>query len=297
MLVQQRRTGAAVTEASDTPGVVLARRKAKPDHPLTLQELHEALSDSHIHARYQPIVTIADHRPVGLEVLARLEHPTRGTLPPDLFVPPIKDAGLAWPLTKAVVRRAFADWTEGGLGRQGLWLSLNFPIDVLLDAAALDWVERRRLAAGIPAGRLIVELTESRPVTRIDELRAAVERLRGLGYGLAIDDVGPNIRDHRALLDLPFTHLKLDKDLVRESQDSPTSQDFLLRTIEAARAASLAIVAEGVEDHEIWAHMKALDVNEAQGFLIARPLPAVAVPTWHRDWHSRHRLPAPPPAD
>ena len=277
------------------PGVIPGRPAVKPDHPLTLQELREALSDSHIHTRYQPIVRVADHRPVGLEVLARLEHPTRGTLPPNLFVPPIEDAGLAWPLTKAVVRRAFADWNEGGLGLQGLWLALNFPIDVLLDAAALDWVERHRLAAGVPADRLIIELTESRPVTRIDELRAAIERLRGIGYGLAIDDVGPDIRDHRALLDLPFTHLKLDKELVRESQDSPTSQDFLLRTIEAARSASLAVVAEGVEDHEIWARMKALEVNEAQGFLIARPLPAVAVPIWHRDWHSRHNLPEPLP--
>jgi EAL domain-containing protein (putative c-di-GMP-specific phosphodiesterase class I) len=254
---------------------------------LSMEELREALSGARIQTRYQPIVRMHDSQPVGLEVLARLEHPVRGILPPDLFVPQIEDAGLAWPLTEAVIRRAFEDWGGGRLEAFGLTLAINFPLDVLLIPEALVWLEEQRKACGLSAEHLVIELTESRPVTQIPMLRQAVTTLRGIGYGLAIDDVGPELRDHQALLDLQFTALKLDKELVRESPDSLVASTFLNQTIEAARAANLTIVAEGVEDGDIWRRMAALGVDQAQGFLVARPLPAAAVPLWHRDWCER----------
>ena len=254
---------------------------------LSLEELREALYGARIQTRYQPIVNMADSRPVGLEVLARLEHPVRGILQPDLFVPQIEEAGLAWPLTEAVVRRSFDDWGHGKLAAFGFTMALNFPLDVLLIPEALIWLEARRKEAEIAAERLVIELTESRPVTEIARLRQAIAMLREIGYGLAIDDVGPEIRDHQALLDLQFSALKLDKDLVRESPDSQVAAEFLTRTIAAARAANLTIVAEGVEDAEIWDRMRALGVDQAQGFLVARPLPAAAMPLWHRDWCAR----------
>ncbi len=254
---------------------------------LTVDELQEALSGARIQTRYQPIVRMHDSQPVGLEVLARLEHPVRGILQPDLFVPQIEDAGLAWPLTEAVIRRSFEDWGSGRLESFGLTLAINFPLDVLLIPEALVWLESQRKAAGLSAEHLVIELTESRPVTQIARLRQAIASLRGIGYGLAIDDVGPELRDHQALLDLQFTALKLDKELVRESPDSLIAARFLTQTIEAARAANLTIVAEGVEDGDIWQRMAALGVDQAQGFLVARPLPAAAVPLWHRDWCER----------
>jgi EAL domain-containing protein (putative c-di-GMP-specific phosphodiesterase class I) len=295
------RSAAAMTfvPATDAPAAgrfwlqrVLAAehgRSAAGQERLSLPELRDALNGARIQTRYQPIVRMSDGHPIGLEVLARLEHPSRGILQPDLFVPQIEEAGLAWPLTEAVVRRAFEDWGHGRLAGFGLTLALNFPLDVLLIPEALTWLEARRHEAEIPAECLVIELTESRPVSEIARLRHAIATLRNLGYGLAIDDVGPEIRDHNALLDLQFTALKLDKDLVRESPDSPSAAAFLDQTIAAAREAGLVIVAEGVEDADIWARMKALGVDQAQGFLVARPLPAAAVPLWHRDWCARLR--------
>jgi EAL domain-containing protein (putative c-di-GMP-specific phosphodiesterase class I) len=126
-------------------------------------------------------------------------------------------------------------------------------------------------------------------VTRIDEVRLAVTGLRRAGYGVAIDDVGPGVRDHRALLDLDFSALKLDKDLVRGSRDSAGTQEFLLRAVAAARAARLLLIAEGVEDEDVWDRMHRIGVDEAQGYLIARPLPAEAVAGWHQAWCAQHR--------
>ena len=204
--------------------LALEGHRAPETASLSSSDLREALAGAHIQTRYQPIVSMADRRPVGLEVLVRLHHPTLGILPPDLFVPKIEQAGLAWQLTEVVVRRAFEEWNGAALDRLSLVIALNFPLDVLLVHDALVLLEEQRQLAGIPASRIVIELTESRPVEQLQALRRAIGRLRDQGYGLAIDDVGPELRDHQALLDLKFTALKLDKDLVtritRERQRS-----------------------------------------------------------------------------
>jgi EAL domain-containing protein (putative c-di-GMP-specific phosphodiesterase class I) len=104
-----------------------------------------------------------------------------------------------------------------------------------------------------------------------------------------MDDVAPTRRDHHALLDLPFSTLKLDKELVRESGTNQAAAAFLRKTIQAAHDAGLRVIAEGVEDMPLWNCLQQLDVDHAQGFLVARPLPASAIPVWHHDWCQRHR--------
>jgi len=252
--------------------------------PLSEADLREALAASRIQARYQPIVRFSDQVPVGIEVLARLDHPTRGTLSPDLFIPAIERAGLARRLTEVIVQRAFDDWPGSALTALDFFIAVNVPLDVLLMPGTLDMFETRCEHAGIPASRILIELTESLPVTDIPALRAAIEGFRARGYGLALDDVAPDLRDYEALMGLSFTAVKLDKDLVRESPDSTMAQAFLEDAILAARAADLTIIAEGVEESEIWDRMKSLGVDQAQGYLVARPLPLGAVRPWRESW-------------
>jgi EAL domain-containing protein (putative c-di-GMP-specific phosphodiesterase class I) len=163
-------------------------------------------------------------------------------------------------------------------------MSVNFPLDVLLAPAALDRLEEQRRAAGLSAERIVVELTESRPVDDFPMLRRSLERLRGLGYGAAIDDVGPAVPRLAPLLELPFTSLKLDKDLVQQVRTSDEVRTFLADTIAEAKARGLTVVAEGVETDAIWEQMRGLGADEVQGFLAARPLPVAAVPIWWDAW-------------
>ncbi len=257
---------------------------SRADSTMDVAELRAALRGAMIETRYQPITRIADRRPVGLEALVRLNHPERGTLLPDRFVPQIEDAGLAAELTGLVSARAFADLAGPFLAERGLRMSVNFPLDVLLQPAALDRLEEQRIAAGLAASQIVIELTESRPVDDIPMLRRSLERLRGLGYGAAIDDVGPAVPRLAPLLELPFTSLKLDKDLVQQVNDVPAVRTFLAETIVQAKAHGLTVVAEGVETDAIWDQMRDLGADEVQGFLAARPLPVAAVPIWWDAW-------------
>jgi EAL domain-containing protein (putative c-di-GMP-specific phosphodiesterase class I) len=258
----------------------------KSDKIIGPVELQAALDASMIETRYQPIIRMSDRRPIGLEALARLNHPALGTVLPDQFLPQIEQAGLASQLTELVSARVFSDLTSPVLANSGLRMSVNFPLDVMLMPAALDRLEEQRVATGIPASRFIIELTESRPVQDLVTLRRALVHLRDLGYGVAIDDVGPAVPRLAPLLELPFTSLKLDKDQVRQVIESSEVRTFLARTIADAKQHGLSVVAEGVESEEIWASIHALGADEAQGFLASRPLPVTAVPIWLEAWNT-----------
>jgi EAL domain-containing protein (putative c-di-GMP-specific phosphodiesterase class I) len=276
----------SVLEASPR-SVIEALMSGSPPRDTTamdLAELRAALRDAMIENRYQPIVRIADGHPIGLEALARLNHPKLGTLLPDRFVPQIEDAGLAAELTDLVSALAFADMAEPWLTERCVRVSVNFPLDVLLHAAALDRLEQQRAACGIDPARIIVELTESRPVDDFPLLHRSLDRLRGLGYGVAIDDAGPAVPWLAELLDLPFTSLKLDKDMVARMADCETVRRFVATTVTQARNRGMTVVAEGVETLAIWNRVRALGINEAQGFWIGRPLPLAAVPVWTESW-------------
>jgi EAL domain-containing protein (putative c-di-GMP-specific phosphodiesterase class I) len=261
--------------------------------PAKLNDIRTALVSAGIHAVYQPFVRLGDRAPVGLEVLARMQHPARGILAPDLFVPQVEAAGLSFALTRAVVACAFRDWTGEALERLDVSLALNFPLDVLLHPAALVWLDEQREAAGIAAARIGIELTESRPVTDVADLAHAVAGLRAAGYSLAIDDVGPGVRDARDLLGLGFSALKLDKGLVAGSRDDAAMAAVLRATVADAHAANLVVVAEGVEDEACWRRMLEGGIEQAQGFLIAHPMPASAVPGWHGAWRAGKVLATP----
>jgi len=272
---------------ADAQGALAGAAAGESSPALPDADLRDALSGAWIHALYQPIVRMQDRRPMVLEVLARLHHPDHGVMPPELFVTPMEDAGLAGQLASAVLARVFDDWTDHQLDRLGLRLAINLPLVLFLMPEALQRIDDARAASGLRASQLIIELTETTPLSHLPELSAATGHLRELGYGLAIDDVGPDVRDHSALLAMPFTMLKLDKDLVRDAAGDAAAMAFLANAIAAARQAGIEITAEGIEDETDWSRMRALGVDLAQGFLVSHPMAIQNVAAWHRGWCDR----------
>lgn len=247
-------------------------------------DVRHALAEDAVRVLYQPIAWLADRRPGGMEALARLDHSIRGRLLPGQFMPAAEAAGLLHQLTRAVVARAFSEWSAVRLRELGLGMGLNLPLDVLLRPGLGGWLDARCAEAGLTPFNIVLELTETQPVLDVPALGAAVAGLRQRGYRVAIDDVGPGQRDPEALLRLPFTSVKLDIELVRHAAGSADARRYLRGLVDAAHSAGMVVVAEGIEDADVWGQMRALGADAGQGYAIARPLPAVAVPLWHRAW-------------
>jgi EAL domain-containing protein (putative c-di-GMP-specific phosphodiesterase class I) len=285
------RGGPRVIPSADRFAVAasLAVRPRPSEHnepTLEATELLEVVNGEMIETRYQPIVRIADRTVTAVEVLARLNHPTHGTVTPDWFVPRFEDAGLSFTLTDLVSTRALADLTGPCFSGLGLTMALNYPLRVLSHPEAAPSLDERLAAMGLGPDQVQIELTESRPVEDFAALGRSLERLRTLGYRISIDDVGPGVKNLDKLLALPFTGLKLDKGIVRLIGTLGPGSLVAPLVLEQARARGLTVVAEGVESREMWDRLRSLGVQEAQGYFIARPLPAAAVPVWLEDWRA-----------
>ncbi len=257
-----------------------------PAAPLTPLELGQALTEGMLQIRYQPIVCVREGTTLGFEALARLQHPVFGTLPPENFVPQLEFAGLAGSLTRAVEIVAMAD-LQGPHLPADVPVAINFPLDVLSRPNALSRLDDYAAAAGVSPARIAIELTESRPVEDLPALGRIVAALRARGFRLALDDLSPAVPYHEALLDLPFSAVKLDQELVRAAAgDKRSAAEFLLRTIARASASAMQVIAEGVESAATWRAVARFGVTGAQGFFIARPLPAAAIPAWRDHWRA-----------
>ncbi len=247
-------------------------------------ELQWALDNELFNTQFQPIVRVSDGVPVSVEALARLNHPYRGTIQPDNFVPQMEHAGLALNLADQVADHALGAVPPGFLARHQIAVAINLPLDVLIHPASLIRMEAVREKWNVPSRCLSVELTESQPVTDFQETGRAITRWRQAGYDLALDDVGPDTPHCRALLSLPFTAIKFDKSVLSNAIRDNSANHRAHTIVSAAHKAGLHVVIEGVEDQSAWRCATAIGADYVQGFLVAKPMPACELPSWLAQW-------------
>ncbi|QXM24599.1 EAL domain-containing protein [Elioraea tepida] len=261
-------------------------REAAPSVPadaLTAEALTSAIVARNIVTRYQPQVRLADAEPLALEALARWEHPVRGLLGAAEFVPLAEGAGLGATLADRVMRSAVEDLAA--LHRRGvrLRMAFNLPLDVLLHPATADRLAEAVASAGLPAEALTIELTESQIAHDLGAVRAAALRLRDQRFGVSIDDFSLNAAQ-AGLVSLPFSEMKLDRSLVLAARDDRAARGALGAVVRMAHRLGLLIVAEGIETPATWQMARDLGADLAQGWMVGRPMPAVAVPAWLAAW-------------
>lgn len=223
--------------------------------------------------RYQPIISLADGRMVMVEALSRwASEPV--ALTPLHFVPAMERMGLGKALAGAVTRMATQDMAR-----------LPWPLKVSVNLAVAEferpdvaaWLHRESRRARLPAGRLCIELTETSPVVDRARLARSLRRLRAAGHDVLMDDF---ILDdpRRPLLELPFTGVKLDRSLTRVLGRCARAR----AQVRDIAAHGMAITAEGVASQADLRCLRALGVQRAQGFWLARPLPVQALAAWTR---------------
>lgn len=251
------------------------------------QELAHAIADGQLVNHFQPKVSVACGSVVGMEVLVRWRHPRDGLVYPDQFVPLAEQAGLIDELTRAVLTaslRQMGHWRDVGLD---LHVAVNVSMDNLRALEFPDFVLRAAREARAPMQSIVLEVTESQamsdPLTTLDILT----RLRLKRIGLAIDDFGTGHSSLAQLRDLPFEELKLDRGFVHGACRDTRLQAIVEATLGMGRQMGMKIVAEGVEDRDDWNYLRTSGCDFAQGYFIAKPMPAEQIAGWIADWSER----------
>jgi len=223
---------------------------------------------------YQPKLDIASGRIVGAEALVRWNHPQRGAIPPDGFIPIVEAQGRARDLTLHVLRRALED--AAGWRAQGLTLgvAVNISATLLLDPAFAMVIEEEIAAARLPSDCVTLEVTESAAMKDSDAAVAALNSWRALGVQVSIDDYGTGQSSLAYLQTLPATELKIDKSFVTDLADNQRNAIMVRSTIALAHELGMKVVAEGIEDGECLARLAEMGCDTGQGWHIGKPMPA-----------------------
>jgi diguanylate cyclase (GGDEF)-like protein len=237
-------------------------------------ELRRAIGGGELVLHYQPKVDLRTGVLAGVEALVRWNRPGYGLVPPGAFIDLAERTGLIRPLTSWVLRAAVADqerWAAGGL---------HVPVAVNLSARVLHANLVDEVAAVLGPGTLELEVTESAAMRDPERSLAVVHGLAAIGIRLSVDDFGTGHSSLAYLARLPVAALKIDRAFVAGLDTEAANRSIVSTTVELGQRLGLEVVAEGAEDDAALAILRALGCDLAQGFGIARPMPADAVPEW-----------------
>ncbi|WP_018951102.1 bifunctional diguanylate cyclase/phosphodiesterase [Thioalkalivibrio sp. AKL12] len=277
----------AMHEASHSGRRYRSYNRRSNEHSLytveLLGELQSALDDGQLSLHYQPKVNLASDQVMGLEALLRWEHPVRGRIAPDQFIPSAERTGLIHSLTDRVLDLALADIAR--LRAEGLDMpvSVNISARNFLDPGFADRLLEKVRVSGLPPCALELEFTETALMADPDEVIRALRRLTEAGLELAIDDFGTGYSSLAYLKRMPVTTLKIDQAFVRQMLEHPVDEQITRASISLARDLGLKVVAEGAEDAATLARLRDYGCNAAQGYGIARPMPLDAIIAWAHD--------------
>jgi diguanylate cyclase (GGDEF)-like protein len=256
-----------------------------PDAPHQLvlaHQLRRALEHDELTVYVQPKLALAAgaEAVIGVEVLVRWLKPDGTVAPPDEFIPVAERTGLIRPLTNFVLARALEhrrQWTAAGYD---LNVAVNVSVRDLVDPAFPEQVAVELTRAVCPASALTLEITETQIMLEPERVAAALRRLRVLGVKVSIDDFGTGYSSLSSVRALVVDELKIDKSFVFGAADDEQDGTLVKSITELGHGLGMRVVAEGVEDERTLALLRALGVDVAQGYGIARPMPAVDLPGW-----------------
>jgi diguanylate cyclase (GGDEF)-like protein len=240
-------------------------------------DLRAALDEDGFHLAYQPVVDLATGQVVAAETLLRWRHATRGLIPPKTFIPMAEETGLIVPMGERVLAMAARDaLTWDAVSAQPLQLNVNLSVRQLNSPGFTSTLERILSSAGLPPGRLTLEITESVLVEETDRLLQPLRDLRDLGVRLSMDDFGTGYSSLSYLQRLPIDSVKIDRSFVQRVADGPREAAFVRAIVEMCRTLGLTTVAEGVETEQQVNVLRRLRCDLAQGYWFRRPKPASA---------------------
>ncbi|TCB99207.1 bifunctional diguanylate cyclase/phosphodiesterase [Micromonospora zingiberis] len=279
-----QRVDVAATAAKSVPGSVQLYNPALESRSLRrlglAGDLRAALDNGDLEIYYQPKVTLRDRRLVGVECLARWEHPTHGTVAPADFVAVAEHTGQLGRLTEFVLReglRHSRDWAHGG---QALAVAVNLSARTLNDEHFPERVRELLAEYGVPPQLLTLEIEEAGVLDGTDRPIPSLRRLRDLGVRLSVDDFGTGSSSLAHLRRLPVHEVKVDRSFVQGMATDPGDLAIVNAVVTLSQQFGLTVVAEGVESELTLELLQDIGCEIGQGFLFSRPLPYERLEAW-----------------
>lgn len=279
-----RRASIARQDAAQLPGrlqvYVDGRDVAHLRQISLIRDLRQAARNGELSLHYQPKLDIRNGRVTQAEALLRWQHPQFGSVSPAEFILLAERTGSIQILTNWVIEdalRQLAEWAQRGLILQ---VSVNISADDLLGNDLADRVAALLKLYRVPAEQLIFEITESAIMREPEQSLKVLNRLRDFGISLSVDDFGTGYSSLAHLKRLPVQELKIDQSFVRDLDETSEDAVIVRSTIEMSHNLGLKVVAEGVEYEHSLRLLERWHCDTAQGYLISRPLSAVAFEAW-----------------
>jgi diguanylate cyclase (GGDEF)-like protein len=238
-----------------------------------LRELERAIVENAFDVHYQPVVAAEGGSMVGVEALLRWNHPTRGAIPPSLFIPLAEQSGLMIRLGEVVMRRALAD----GARWPSLFVAVNLSPVQIRSRELADFVAAVLAETGMPAERLVLELTEGILIDDPEDTQHKLDALRALGVSTALDDFGTGYSSLSYLQKFRFDRVKIDRTFVASLGTTGNAGAIIQSIVTLGHALGMKVLAEGVETDEQRVLLRLAGCDEMQGFLFARPAPAAEI--------------------
>jgi diguanylate cyclase (GGDEF)-like protein/PAS domain S-box-containing protein len=233
-------------------------------------DLRSAIASKQFHLVFQPLINAKTQRLIGFEALIRWNHPQRGFVPPNTFIPVAEESGLMpaigeWVIDEAC--RAAATWPDP------ITVALNISPKQMIQAALPNLVSEALARHKLPGNRIELEVTEGVFLGDNGSTLDVLKRLRALGVGIALDDFGTGYSSIGYLNKAIFHKLKIDGSFVREAGSRPENVAIIQSIVQLAKSFRMSITAEGVETAEDFERMRDLGCDTIQGYLFGKPLP------------------------
>jgi predicted signal transduction protein with EAL and GGDEF domain len=239
------------------------------------QDLQFALANDELEIVYQPIVDPRSGRAICCEALLRWNHPERGTIPPDDFIPIAESTGLIVPIGSWVLNRACEEATHWS---PDIKVSINLsPVQFRRGRDIVETVLGALANTGLPAARLELEVTETVLIEDSATTFAILQEFRDHDIGVSLDDFGTGFASLAYLNDFPFSKLKIDRKFSGNIDQSPRTTAIIKGIAQTTRDLRIELVAEGIETEIQLESMRKFGINAIQGYLYSRPLPAARV--------------------
>lgn len=246
--------------------------KGIADRILLEQDLHNALANQEFYLDYQPQVNLKTGTIESVEALVRWRHPTRGFIPPDVFIPIAEECGLIIPLGKWILETACMQaktWERQGLPQ--MKVAVNLSLGQLFQQDLVEMVEHILQRTNLEPKFLQLEITESMTMN-IDQMTQLLHELKALGIQIAVDDFGTGYSSLSYLKDFPIDCLKIDRTFVRNVPNNPNDEALVSMIISMAKHLRLKVVAEGIEEVEQLSFLMEGGCDYIQGYLFSKPI-------------------------